>query len=139
MSVTSIARVESLSYNIAKTRNRKTLDPRSLRPRNPGLLLGCTSHHGLAQPSLFFSPKPVANPAHDIRGMPLYAADGSSFSWEIANSAVGGFDATFRSEQSVSGEAYSEGDMHHSLSRETAVGWLRVEAAVRGFDARPIK
>jgi hypothetical protein len=46
-------------------------------------------------------------PMH-IRGMTLYAADGSSFSWEIANSAVGGFDATFRTEQSVSGEAYSE-------------------------------
>ena len=77
-------------------------------------------------------------PMH-IRGMTLYAADGSSFSWEIANSAVGGFDATFRAEQSVSGEAYSEGDTHHSLSRDTAVGWLRVEAAVRGFDARQIK
>jgi integrase/recombinase XerD len=29
--------------------------------------------------------------------------------------------------------------MHHALSRETVLGWLRVEAAVRGFDARPIK
>jgi hypothetical protein len=78
-------------------------------------------------------------PSRHIRDMTLYAADGSSFSWELAKSAVRGFDASFRAERCIGGEAYSESDSHHSLSRETALGWLRVEAAVRGFDARQIK
>jgi len=54
--------------------------------------------------------------------MTLYAADGSSFSWEIVKSAGGGFDASFRIERRADGEAYSEGDTLHALSRETALG-----------------
>jgi len=70
--------------------------------------------------------------------MTLYAADGSSFSWEIVKSAGGGFDASFRIERRADGEAYSEGDTLHALSRETALGWLRAEAATRGFDGRGV-
>jgi len=71
--------------------------------------------------------------------MALYAADGSSFSWQIANSAVGGFDAAFRVERKVGAQWFTEADKRHTLSRETAIGWLRSEAAIRGFDGRKIK
>jgi len=69
----------------------------------------------------------------------LQAAGGPSFSWEITNPAPGRFEATFRVERSVDGQAYSEGDTRHTLSRETALGWLRAQAAIRGFDGREIK
>jgi hypothetical protein len=69
----------------------------------------------------------------------MYAADGSSFSWEIAKSTVGGFDASFRVERCVGDMAYTESVTHHSLSRETALGWLRAAAATRGFDGRSVK
>jgi hypothetical protein len=71
--------------------------------------------------------------------MTLHTADGSTFSWEIVNAALGGFDARFRVERNLGGQAYSEGDMRHTLSRETALGWLRAQAAIRGFDGREIK
>jgi hypothetical protein len=50
--------------------------------------------------------------------MTLYAADGSSFSWQIAQSTHGGFDGSFRVERRVGDQAYSESDTHHALSRE---------------------
>jgi hypothetical protein len=68
--------------------------------------------------------------------MILYAADGSSFRRQIAQSAHGGFDASFRIERRFGDQAYSESDTLHALSRDTAIGWLRTEAAVRGFDGR---
>jgi hypothetical protein len=68
----------------------------------------------------------------------LQAADGSSFSWEIAKSAAGGFDAAFRVERRVRGQQYEEADKRHTLSRDSAVDWLRVEAAIRGFDGRAV-
>ena len=71
--------------------------------------------------------------------MTLYAADGSSFTWQIAQSAHGGFDASFRVERHVGDQAYSESNALHALSRDTALGWLRTEAAVRGFDGRGVK
>jgi hypothetical protein len=52
---------------------------------------------------------------------------------------AGGFDASFRIERREGGQDYTESDTLHSLSRETAVGWIRSRAAVRGFDARQIK
>jgi hypothetical protein len=70
--------------------------------------------------------------------MTLYTADGSSFSWQIAQ-AGGGFDATFRIERRIGDQAYSESDTLHALSRDTAVGWVRAEAAIRGFDGRSVK
>ncbi len=70
--------------------------------------------------------------------MTLQAADGSSFTWEIVRSAERGFDASFRIERRVSGQAYAESGALHALSRETAVGWLRAEAAIRGFDGRAV-
>jgi hypothetical protein len=70
--------------------------------------------------------------------MTLFAADGSSFRWQIAKSGDGGFDASFEIERKISGQAYSEGDRLHSLSRETALGWLRAQAAMRGFDGRGV-
>jgi len=70
--------------------------------------------------------------------MTLYAADGSSFSWEIVTCASGGFDASFRIERRADGQPYWESDALHSLSRETALGWLRAEAATRGFDGRGV-
>jgi hypothetical protein len=78
-------------------------------------------------------------PSRHIRGMTLYAADGSSFSWQVAKSAVRGFDATFRVERGVSAQRYTEADTRHTLSRDTAISWLRVEAAIRGFDGRGVK
>jgi hypothetical protein len=75
-------------------------------------------------------------PSRHIRDMTLYAADGSSFSWELANVAIRGFDASFRAEPRIGREVYSERRALHSLSRDTALGWLRVEAALRGFDRR---
>ena len=71
--------------------------------------------------------------------MILYAADGSSFTWEIAKSQARGFDAAFRIEQRVDGQSYSDSGTIHALSRDTAIGWLRVESAVRGFDGRSVK
>lgn len=71
--------------------------------------------------------------------MTLHAPDGSSFSWQIVNSPSGGFDASFRIERRLGGQEYTESDTLHALSRETAVGWVRTKAAVRGFDARQIK
>lgn len=66
--------------------------------------------------------------------MTLHAADGSSFSWEIAKSAAGGFDAAFRVERRLKGQRYEEADKRHTLSRDSAIDWLRVQAAIRGFD-----
>jgi hypothetical protein len=71
--------------------------------------------------------------------MTLYAANGSSFSWEIVKSERGGFDVSFRIERRVGDQAYSESDTRHALSRDTAVGWLRAEAVVRGFDGRTVR
>jgi hypothetical protein len=71
--------------------------------------------------------------------MTLFAADGSSFSWRIAQSAYGGFDASFHIERRVGDQVYSESDTRHALSRDTAIGWLRAEAAVRGFDGRDVR
>ena len=70
--------------------------------------------------------------------MTVYAADGSSFRWQIAQSADGGFDASFEIERKINGQAYTESDRRHSLSRDTARGWLRAEAAMRGFDGRGV-
>jgi hypothetical protein len=63
--------------------------------------------------------------------MTIFAADGSTFSWQIAGSSVGGFDARFRVDQ----RGYGDTDARHLLSRETAVSWLRAEAAIRGLTA----
>jgi hypothetical protein len=71
--------------------------------------------------------------------MILNAADGSSFSWQIANSTHGGFDASSRIERRVGDHAYLESDILYALSRDTALGWLRAEAAVRGFDGRRVR
>jgi hypothetical protein len=68
----------------------------------------------------------------------LQAADGSSFSWEIAKSSAGGFDAAFRVERRLKGQRYEEAGERHTLSRDGAVDWLRVEAAIRGFDGRAV-
>lgn len=68
--------------------------------------------------------------------MTLRAADGSTSSWEIVQSAAGGFDATYRVERNVGGLAYAEADQRHFLSRDVALGWLRSVAAIRGFDGR---
>jgi hypothetical protein len=68
--------------------------------------------------------------------MILYAADGSSFMWQFGKSTHGGFDVSFRDERRVGDQAYSESDMLHALSRDTALGGLPTEAAVRGFDGR---
>jgi hypothetical protein len=69
----------------------------------------------------------------------LDAADGSSLSWEITKSAAGGFDAAYRVERLVQGQRYEEADQRHTLSRDSAVDWLRVEATIRGFDGRQVK
>src|SRR5262249_3715355 len=74
-----------------------------------------------------------------IRGMTLYAADGSSFSWELVKSASGGFDASFRFERRVDGQPCSESGTLHLLSRDIALVWLRVQAVVRGFDGRGVR
>jgi hypothetical protein len=71
--------------------------------------------------------------------MTLHAADGSSFEWQIAKSADGGFDASFHIERRINDQAYSESATLHALSRDTALGWLRAEAAIRGFDGRGVK
>jgi hypothetical protein len=68
----------------------------------------------------------------------LHAADGSSFICGIAKSAAGGFDAAFRIERQVKGQQYEEAGERHTLSRDSAVDWLRVEAAIRGFDGRRV-
>ncbi len=68
----------------------------------------------------------------------MNGADGSSFTWEIVSSA-GGFDASFRVERTVGGYRYTEAGDRHTLSRDSAVDWLRVEAATRGFDGREVK
>jgi hypothetical protein len=72
-------------------------------------------------------------------GMTLYAANRSSFTWQIAHSAGGGFDASFRVERRVDGQPRSESGTLHVLSRDIALVWLRVEATVRGFDGRGVK
>ncbi len=70
--------------------------------------------------------------------MTAYGADGSSFSWQIVRSP-GGFDANFHVERAVGGYRYTEAGERHTLSRESAVDWLRVQAAMRGFDGREVK
>ena len=60
-------------------------------------------------------PKPVANLAAVYSSMTLYAADGSTFSWQIDKSAAGGFDGSFRVERRVGDQAYSESDTHDAL------------------------
>jgi hypothetical protein len=85
-------------------------------------------------------PKPVANPAKAIIGsMTLYAANRSSFSWQIAPSSGGGFDASYRFERRVDGQPYSEKGVLHLLSRDIALVWLCVQAVVRGFDGRGVR
>jgi hypothetical protein len=49
---------------------------------------------------------------------------------------MAGFDASFRVERRVGDQGYSESETLRALSRDTALGWLRTEAAVRGFDGR---
>ncbi|HEV2545760.1 MAG TPA: hypothetical protein VGU20_00325 [Stellaceae bacterium] len=71
--------------------------------------------------------------------MTLYAANRSSFSWQIANSADGGFDVSFCVERRVDGQPYSDSGTLHVLSRDIALVWLRVEAVVRGFDGRGVR
>jgi hypothetical protein len=71
--------------------------------------------------------------------MTLYAANRSSFSWQIADCAGGGFDAAFRVERRVNGQPCSESGTLHVLSRDIALLWLRVEAVVRGFDGRGVR
>src|SRR5262249_55741916 len=56
--------------------------------------------------------------------------------WQIAQSTHGGFDASFRIERRFGGQNYSENDSLHALSRDNALGGVRPEAAVRGFDGR---
>jgi hypothetical protein len=51
----------------------------------------------------------------------------AGFSWHIADTAVGRFDASFRIERSISAQWYTETDERHTLSREIAIRWLRVE------------
>ncbi len=82
---------------------------------------------------------PLLTPPRHSRRMTLRSVDGSSFSWQIANAAGGGFDASFRVERRAGAQHYTEADTRHTLSRETAVGWLRTEASIRGFDAREIR
>jgi hypothetical protein len=62
--------------------------------------------------------------------MTLYAADGSSFTWQIANAESGGFGANFRVERRIGDQAYSESDTYRALSRDTAVDWLRQSAGL---------
>jgi hypothetical protein len=71
--------------------------------------------------------------------MTLYAANRSSFSWQIAHSVGGGFDASFRVERRVDGQPHSDSGTLHVLSRDIALLWLRVEAVVRGFDGRGVR
>jgi hypothetical protein len=61
--------------------------------------------------------------------MTVYGADGGSFAWEIVRSA-GGY-AGFTVERMVGGYRYTEAGERHTLSRDSAVDWLRVEAANR--------
>ena len=74
-----------------------------------------------------------------LRSMTLYAANRSSFSWQIAHSAGGGFDASFCFERQVDGQPHSESGTLHVLRRDIALLWLRVEAVVRGFDGRRVR
>jgi len=71
--------------------------------------------------------------------MTLYATNRSSFSWQIADSTGGGFDASFCFKRQVDGQPYSEAGTLHLLRRDVALLWLRVEAVVRGFDGRRVK
>ena len=73
------------------------------------------------------------------RGTTLHAANRSSFSWQIAPSSGGGFDASFRVERRVDGQARSESGTLHVLSEDIALVWLCVEAAIRGFDGRGVR
>jgi hypothetical protein len=73
------------------------------------------------------------------RHLILYAANRSSFSWQIAHSAGGGFDASFCFERRVDGQPYSECGTLHLLSRDIALLWLCVQAVMRGFDARGVR
>jgi len=70
--------------------------------------------------------------------MTVYGPNGGSFAWEIVRSA-GGFDAGFSVERTVGGYRYTEAGERHTLSRESAVDWLRVEAVIRGFDGREVR
>jgi hypothetical protein len=71
--------------------------------------------------------------------MTLYAANRSSFSWQIAHSIVDGFHASFRVERRVDGQAHSDTGTLHALSRDIALLWHQVEAVVRGFDGRGVR
>ena len=81
----------------------------------------------------------IASGRRHPRCMTLYAANGSSFSWQLAHSADGGFDASFCFERRVDGEPHSERGALHVLGGDIAQLWLRAEAAVRGFDGRGVK
>ena len=69
----------------------------------------------------------------------MYAANRSSFTWQIAPFSGGGFDASFRVEKRVDGQPLSESGTLHVLSRDIALVWLCVEATVRGFDGRGVR
>jgi hypothetical protein len=71
--------------------------------------------------------------------MRILAQDGSELTWQIERSARGGFDGEYRVHRRVSGVTYTETDTRHFHSRETAVGWLPSEVAIRGFDGREIR
>jgi hypothetical protein len=71
--------------------------------------------------------------------MTLYAANRSSFSWQIGHSTGGGFDASFRFERWVDGQPCSECGTLRLLSRDIALVWLRVQAVVRGLDGRGVR
>ena len=71
--------------------------------------------------------------------MRMLAKDGSELTWQIEGSALAGFDAEYRIHRKLGGVSFSEADKRHFYSREPAVGWLRAEAAIRGFDGRGIR
>jgi hypothetical protein len=71
--------------------------------------------------------------------MRMLAQDGSELTWQIDGSARGGFDAEYRVLRRVSDVTFTEADKRHFYSREPAVGWLRAEVAIRGFDGREIR
>jgi len=71
--------------------------------------------------------------------MRILTQDGSELTWQIEGSGASGFDAQFRLIRRVSGVPFTEGDKRHFYSREPAVGWLRTEIAIRGFDVREIR
>ena len=70
--------------------------------------------------------------------MRMVAQDGSELTWLIEGSPLAGFDAEYRVLRRVGNVTFTEADKRHFYSREPAVGWLRTEVAIRGFDGREI-